>query len=141
MGIAEPPRRVRFPLAAILLAMTLATIAACGGSGDLPLDQVDPEAAPAVPTYDQVYAILQRACVPCHSGGGDAPVTQSAASPQEDGGDLDLENCVDIVAQRDGILETIDNNTMPTGALPRLTSVEKLLIRRWVEQGAVAPCN
>ena len=141
MGTAEPPRLVRLPLAALLLAATLVAGAGCGGSGDLPLDQVDPDAAPAIPTYDQVYSVLQRACVPCHSGGGDAPVTQSAFSPQEDGEDLNLENCTDIVAQRDGILETIDNNTMPTGALPRLTSVEKLLIRRWVEQGAVAPCN
>jgi uncharacterized membrane protein len=141
MGTTEPPRLSRFPLTAILFAAILAA-AGCGGSGDLPLDQVDPDAAPAVPTYDQVYAILQRACVPCHSGGSEAPVVQSPSAPQEDGaGDLDLENCVDIVAQRDGILETIDNNTMPTGAMPRLTSVEKLLIRRWVEQGAVAPCN
>jgi uncharacterized membrane protein len=141
MGIAEPPRRVRSSFATILFAAMLAGAAGCG-SGDLPLDQVDPGAAPAVPTYDQVYAILQRACVPCHGGGSSAPATQSAFSPQEDGGeDLNLENCVDIVAQRDGILERIENNTMPTGALPRLTSVEKLLIRRWVEQGAVAPCN
>ena len=142
MGTSETPRRVRFPFADILLLVMLAVAAGCGGSGDLPLDQVDPDAAPAAPTYDQVYAILQRACVPCHDGGSEAPAMQSAPSPQEDGeDDLNLENCVDIVAQRDGIVETIDDNTMPPGALPRLSSVEKLLIGRWVEQGAVAPCN
>jgi len=149
MRITEP-RRVHASFVAararLLLALLLAAVAGCGGSGDLPLDQVDPDAAPATPTYDQVYAIMQRACVPCHGGSSNAAVMQSAQGLLEEGDegegeDLNLDNCTDIVAQRDGILETIENNTMPTGALPRLTSVEKLLIRRWVEQGAAAPCN
>jgi uncharacterized membrane protein len=142
MRIADSPRLIRVPSGAVWLVAALAVIAGCG-SGDRPLDQVDPAAASANPTYDEVYAILHRACVPCHDGGGEAPVTGGVPAPLEDdeGEDLDLTNCIDIVAQRQGIVDEIEANTMPTGAMPRLTSAEKLLIRRWVDQGAVAPCN
>jgi uncharacterized membrane protein len=45
------------------------------------------------------------------------------------------------VALRFDILDQVNANEMPPGAMPRLTSEEKLIIRRWVENGAVAPCN
>jgi uncharacterized membrane protein len=122
----------------ILLPLLLA-LASCG-SGDLPLDQVDPAAVPANPTFDQVNAIVQRACTPCHKGGGgaDAPGTVTRIAAEDD---LSLETCTDIVSQRESIWETAVDNTMPPGALPRLTSEEKLIIRRWLDNGAPAPCN
>jgi uncharacterized membrane protein len=111
----------------ILCLLFLVLLASCQGSGDLPLDQADPDAVPANPTFDQVNAIVQRACTPCHQGGGEA--------------DAPIESCTDIVAQRESIWETAVDNTMPPGALPRLTSEEKLTIRRWIDNGAPAPCN
>ncbi len=132
--------RVRGACVILLLAM-LASLA-CEGSGDLPLDQVDPEAAPANPTYDQVYAILHNRCVSCHTGddddGGDA------ASPRRTttgGVDPDLSDCVEIVALRDDIVDQVEGNLMPPGAMPRLTDEQKLTILRWVVNGAPAPCN
>lgn len=112
-------------LASTCVAACALSFSGCGGSGDLPLDQVDPTAVPANPTYDEVYAILHRECASCHS----------------DGDNLDVENCIDIVAERTSIVERVEDNTMPPGAWPRLTSEEKLLIRRWVDNGTPAPCN
>jgi uncharacterized membrane protein len=134
--------------ALVLLLVVLATAWSCDGSGDLPLDQVDPDAAPANPTYDQVFAILHNRCVSCHTGsdddGGDDGGGGYALVPRRViTGDVepDLEDCIEIVAFRDDILEQIELNTMPPGAMPRLTSEQKLLIRRWVDNGAPAPCN
>jgi len=52
-----------------------------------------------------------------------------------------LNTCTDIVAQRFDILDRVQDNTMPPGVMPRLTSEEKLTIERWVANGAPAPCN
>ncbi|HEX5131506.1 MAG TPA: hypothetical protein VFX92_03350 [Candidatus Krumholzibacteria bacterium] len=112
-------------LVRVVCVPLLLLVASCQGSGDLPLDQVDAEAVVAEPTYDQVHAIVQRACDSCHAG---------RAEPA-------LESCLDIVEQRNSILDTAEANTMPPGALPRLTSEEKLAIRRWIDAGAPAPCN
>ncbi len=134
--------------AAGAFALVIAALVSCGGSGDLPLDQVDPAAAPANPTFDQVNAILHNRCVSCHTGdddGDDGDDGDYAGTPRQRAvtGDVEpnLEDCVQIVGFRDDILEQIENNTMPPGAMPRLTSEQKLLIRRWVENGAPAPCN
>lgn len=118
----------------------LLTAVSCQGSGDRTLDQVDPTAVAADPTFDEVNAIVHRSCVPCHADGN------AAVSPDEGGrvltgGAFSLENCVDIVSQRFSILDQVTDNLMPPGAWPRLTSEEKLAIRRWVENGAPAPCN
>lgn len=126
----------------LLLSLVAAALfAGCGGSGDLPLDQVDPDAVPANPTYEQVFAVLDNKCVMCHTGedggedeGGYAAATAGDAEP-------DLSDCAQIYAQRFDILDQVVANTMPPGAMPRLTSEQKLLIRRWVENGAPAPCN
>jgi uncharacterized membrane protein len=124
----------------ILCLLFLVLLASCQGSGDLPLDQADPDAVPANPTFDQVNAIVQRACTPCHQGGGeaDAPGVAGRIAAEDD---VPIESCTDIVAQRESIWETAVDNTMPPGALPRLTSEEKLTIRRWIDNGAPAPCN
>ena len=116
----------------------------------MPLDQVDPEAVSANPTYDQVFAILHNSCVSCHDSGGDdddddddggygtAPGTKTRIVADDM---PDLTDCVEIVALRDDILEQIEENLMPPGAMPRLTSEQKLTIRRWIDNGAAAPCN
>lgn len=126
----------------VVLAL-VAAVLACNGSGDLPLDQVDPEAAPANPTYDQVFTILHNRCVTCHTGEGEDEGEFVTLRERATTGDAepDLSDCVEIVALRDDILQQVEENTMPPGAMPRLTNEQKLTIRRWVENGAPAPCN
>ena len=139
-------RRECFILVLVVAALSIG----CGGSGDLPLDQVDPQAVSEDPTYDQVFAILHNSCASCHDNGGDdddddddggygtAPGTKTRIVAD----DLpDLTDCVEIVALRDDIWEQIESNQMPPGAMPRLTSEQKLTIRRWIDNGAAAPCN
>ncbi len=140
-------RREWFILVLVVAALSIG----CGGSGDLPLDQVDPQAVSEDPTYDQVFAILHNNCVSCHDSGGDddddddddggygiAPGTKTRIVADDS---PDLTDCVEIVALRDDILEQIEENLMPPGAMPRLTSEQKLTIRRWIDNGAAAPCN
>ena len=111
-------------------------------SGDNTLDAVDPEAVAANPTYNQVFAIIQNRCVLCHESddedGGDGDYLRVTTGAEDVPG---LETCASIVALREDILERVEDNTMPPGALPRLNSEEKLIIRRWIENGAPAPCN
>ena len=121
--LAGTPRNLRTLLGALAF---LGAVAGCG-SGDRPLDEVDPNAAPIHPTYEQVFAIVDRSCVPCHRAGS-ARVTR-------------IDDCSSIVALRTSIVQDVDDNTMPPGVWPRLTSEEKLTIRRWVEDGTPAPCN
>jgi mono/diheme cytochrome c family protein len=127
-----------------LAVLVLAAMTACG-SGDLPLDDVDPDSVPAHPTYEQVFAILDRECVPCHqsgeSGEEDSALAKFPGPALADDDAPDLNDCTSIVAQRDGIWDTIAANTMPPGAWPRLSSEERLTIRRWIDDGAPAPCN
>jgi uncharacterized membrane protein len=116
----------------------VASLLACG-SGDRPLDEVDPGAVSANPTYDEVFAILHNRCVTCHSGEDDDArddqrLTSGGISP-------DLSDCVEIVAFAGDIVVQVEGNTMPPGAMPRLTNEEKLTIRRWFSNGAEAPCN
>ena len=125
------------------LLVVAALLIACDGSGDLPLDQVDPAAVPANPTYDQVYAVLDNRCVMCHTGSDDDDDGDGGGYPSATAGDAepDLTDCDQIVAQRFDILDQVEDNIMPPGAMPRLTSEQKLLIQRWVANGAPAPCN
>ena len=115
-------------IAALLVCAALAIgIAACS-SGDKTLDAVDPNAVIANPTFDQVNAIIHNKCVSCH----DENASEDYSS---------FTTCTAIVAERGSILDRIQDNTMPPGALPRVTTEEKLIIQRWVENGAPAPCN
>lgn len=119
----------------------LLIVASCG-SGDLPLDQVDPGAVALNPTFDQVDVILRRSCVPCHQGGGEdtaVPLLRLRARAAD--AEPHLDDCFEVVAQRNSIWEQVDGNLMPPGAWPRLTNEEKLTIRRWIDTGAPAPCN
>jgi uncharacterized membrane protein len=110
-----------------LLLILIAVLCAACSSGDKPLDAVDPQAVTAEPTFDQVNAIIHNKCEFCHNDGGEdySPLT----------------TCTDIVALRFDVLSRIQDNTMPPGVFPRCTNEEKLLIQRWVENGAPAPCN
>jgi uncharacterized membrane protein len=123
--------------------LLLLLCSACG-SGDRSLVDVDPGAAPERPTYEMVAAILDRACVPCHSGGGSGGGGDNRPGgfipAEDDGGPYDT--CQGIVEDLEGILDTaVDGGSMPPGAWPRLDERERLIIRRWIDQGACAPCR
>ena len=115
----------------VALGMLLSLwISACG-SGDLPLEQVDPNAAPLQPTFEQVFSIFQRECIPCH-----------ATNDPPGGARPNLETCANIIASLLDIeRDVLVLNKMPPGAWPRLTEAERLIIKRWITNGAPAPCN
>lgn len=127
------------------LAVPFIVLTASCGSGDRPLSAVDPGAAPAVPTYEMVAAILDRNCVPCHNAGKVSGPPRPSPLGEDDEGEDDAEpydTCEGIRDGIDGILDTaIDGGSMPPGAWPRLDERERLIITRWVEQGACSPCK
>jgi uncharacterized membrane protein len=93
-------------------------------SGDRPLGEVDPDAVPQTTTYDQVYSIIQRDCLPCHDEGGVDPP---------------YDTCDHVVANFGVLFEqVIEQNRMPPGAWPRLSSEERLVFLRW---NGEAPCT
>jgi uncharacterized membrane protein len=125
------------------LATLLFLVPSCG-SGDLPLAVVDPAAAPAQPTYDQAKLILDRYCLPCHGGGGAPQARAHPARLAEDGeGEgASYGDCASIQSGLEGILSTsVRGNSMPPGALPRLSERDRLILERWIAQGACSPCT
>jgi uncharacterized membrane protein len=123
---------VRATLAAALLSC-LGLSPGCG-QGDSTLATLDPDAAPLKPTYDQVAAILDRSCIPCH-GGSNAQTTLASVAP-------DYSTCEGVQADLEGLRHTVlERGSMPPGAWPRLSEAEKLLLQRWLDQGACAPCG
>jgi uncharacterized membrane protein len=125
----------------LVLVLAFAVFFGACASGDDTLEVVDPDAVDADPTYEQIFALIQNKCVLCHEGSGEGEddLTVGSAALVEDA--PGFEDCTSIVAQRFEILEQVEDNLMPPGAMPRLTSEEKLKIRRWIENGAPAPCN
>ena len=122
--------------ALIAVAFLLASAFLACGSGELTLDQVDPNAVPQNPSFDQVNAIIQRNCVSCHDGDSDS------GSGGLFGVKPNLQTCESIIKNIDRIdKQVLDKNAMPPGAWPRLTSEEKLIIQRWIDDGAPAPCD
>ncbi len=108
--------------AALMIVVNLFTYGC--GSGDRPLAEVDPAAVPDTTTYDQVFNIVQRDCLPCHDEGGTEPP---------------YDTCENVVANFDALFEEIFvKNTMPPGAWPRLSSEERLVILRW---NGESPCT
>jgi hypothetical protein len=104
-------------------------------SGDASLEWVDPGAAPLHPAYELVETMLVRNCAPCHSSG-------ESSEEEGDDDDLDYSSCSGIVAGIDGIEEEVlSGGSMPPGAWPRLGEREKLILKRWIEDGACSPCN
>jgi len=113
------------PVAARVLAIAL--IAACSiwgcASGDSPLSEVDPDAVPDSTSYDQIYSIIQRECLPCHDDGGTAPP---------------YDTCEHVIENFDALFDQVFvKNEMPPGAWPRLSSEERLVLLRW---NGEAPC-
>jgi mono/diheme cytochrome c family protein len=129
----------------ILLAAVLAAVTGCA-SGDGTLATVDPEAAPLHPTYDEVFDIVEFNCAPCHGDGGDDAALGAGAELRDDGygegEDQDYSTCQGIQEGIEGLRRTVlDEGSMPPGAWPRLTEREKLVIRRWITEGACSPCT
>jgi hypothetical protein len=139
------------PLARRVDLLLLPALLACG-SGDLTLNEADPQIVAQKPAWAEVEPIIQRDCVPCHAGidlgdgddddddegdeGDDKPAggrLTTAASSNDPG----LESCPSVVANLDDVVEEIfDDNSMPPGAWPRLSSRQKLIIERWIAAGA-----
>jgi mono/diheme cytochrome c family protein len=132
-------------LRVIFLAAVVAVTAGCG-SGDLTLDQADPDAVAAQPQWEQVFSTFQLECAPCHTdnddNGEDQRTDGSAAVSRAGGAEPDLTTCIGIIENLDSSIERIFvSNDMPPGAWPRLSSEERLIIRRWLDQGGQAPCK
>lgn len=133
--------RVLLILGALALLALIAVVLASCSSGDKTLDAVDPNAVALNPTFDQVNAIIHNKCVMCHSGSGGEDNGGGEFLVLEDGDKQPFETCTQIVAEGESILERIQDNTMPPGATPRLSSEDRLIIQRWIENGKPAPCN
>ena len=130
----------------VLLALTfgLAIAFIACASGDKPLEVVDPNAAPLDPDFELVFNIIQNECTPCHDDREDEGESDRVfgGGPSRGGGvEPPLETCDDIYNYRFDIWSEIDQNTMPTGAWPRLSEVEKLIVKRWLDNGATVPCR
>lgn len=144
-GYDEVNRRPVRPALALVLLILLAAVAGCN-SGDATLAQVDPDAVPQDPDYEIVFGIIQRDCAPCHTesdddGPEDASTWEGPRRAALGGVEPDLTTCEGILSSLSEVDEEIRKNTMPPGAWPRLTSAEQLIIERWINNGAVAPCN
>ncbi len=110
-----------------LLVVALLPLLACA-EGVGPLDVVDPDAAPAHPTYNtHVAPIVDYYCVSCHS--------KDAQPGAVDGYAYD--SCAQV---RDGWHDfyetTVTKKSMPPGGALRVTSTEALILTRWYAQGA-----
>jgi uncharacterized membrane protein len=138
--VAASSTRICSLFTGVLLAGTLLLTYGCG-SGDRPLSEVDPDAVPADPDFQLVWNIMQRDCTPCHKSGGGGDYTYAlddgTVAEEED---PDLSTCAGIVEAADDIISSvIYKNDMPPGAWPRLTSEEKLILQRWVDNGTKVP--
>ena len=117
------PGRYASKTARVIALVAFITALGCS-SGDLPLAEVDPHAVPDTSTYEQIYSIIQRECLPCHDEGGEDPP---------------YDTCDHVVANFGDLFEQVfEKNRMPPGAWPRLSSEDKLTLLRW---NGKAPCT
>ena len=135
--------------------MVIAVVLTACGSGDLTLNQADPDIVAQKPTWAHVEPIIQRECVPCHTGRDETPnnddnegdddlrlgdARNKPTAPM--GEDPGLESCLSVVANLEDVIESIfEKNDMPPGAWPRLDSKEQLTIRRWINANPVPSCE
>ncbi len=122
-GASDAPRSSGLGLLAAILLFALA-----GCLGDATLDEIDPEAAPAEPTYEaHIEPIMIEKCISCHA-------------PDANVGELEgigLDECEKVQDNLEIVSEMIfEKNSMPPGGMLRLTSEEKLTLQRWFDQGA-----
>jgi uncharacterized membrane protein len=134
-----------FRLRILAAAVFLVVLAGCG-SGDLTLEQADPNAVAQAPSWESVNAIFQRQCVPCHTDDSAAEDLRygpdAGANVTAGGTSPGLETCEAIIENFPECYQRIFvTNDMPPGAWPRLTSEEKLTIQRWFDAGEDAPCK
>jgi uncharacterized membrane protein len=110
--------------------MGVAFAAALSGCafGDATLDELDPEAAPATPTWSaDIAPMMDWHCTKCHS-------KDSILGASEG---IELDTCAQVKAELDDVAETVfDAENMPPGGALRLASWEELTLRRWIDQGA-----
>lgn len=137
-------------LAGSVLAAILAS--ACGGATD---EAVATEILQATPTYDRdVRPILERHCVACHdsrgerAGGVELDRFESAHSNRVRNACVSLtKEIIEAHGQflrpypkdpprQTGVCGDWEPYSMPTGARTRMSTVEQLLLVRWVETGA-----
>lgn len=106
--------------------LALVLVSACG---DATLDEVDPGAAPASPTYfDDVAPIMAARCVPCHADG---------AQPGDNIAGYGYDTCDKVKSGWGGLVSTgFVDKTMPPGGAERITSSEELTLQRWHDQGS-----
>jgi uncharacterized membrane protein len=142
-AVAVATARVRRPMMSRPHAATLTgavgfLLAMLGcAEGDRTLAEVDPQAAPLHPAYEQVFAIVEFNCAPCHGGGGAV-----AKREEDEEDDLDYATCQGIQNGIDGLRSTVlEAGSMPPGAWPRITERDKLLLQRWIDAGACSPCT
>lgn len=111
------------------LSWTIAALAFFAGcAGDLTLDEVDPEAAPAEPTWtEHIEPLMVRYCTACHD-------------PDEQGGEaggIGLETCAKTRREQHEIRDVVfDAETMPPGGADRMPEAAQLALWRWYDQGA-----
>ena len=100
-------------------------------SGDGLLEDIDPEAAPAAPTYSEhVAPLMDFYCTACH-----AP----DVLPGEQEG-YGYDTCEKVRDNWEGLVDTafIAKN-MPPGGAVRVSSADRLTLERWHARGA--PCD
>jgi len=89
----------------------------------------DALAGPPVP-FENVQALISTRCVPCHSGNPSDPLFPVAPSG------ILLETPAQIKAAARRIRVRVESRTMPFGNRTHMTDDERLLVVRWVAQGA-----
>lgn len=111
----------------LVACLALAALVGCG-TGDLTLEEIDPQAAPAAPTWTaHVRAIMQVHCVACHDPDGQAGAQEGYA----------YDTCDATKRGWGGLVETVfDTAEMPPGGAMRLQPWEELTLIRWREQGS-----
>ena len=99
-----------------------------GCLGDKTLEEVDPDAAPARPTYtEHIEPLMEDYCVTCHA---------VDAFPGELG-DIGLDECEKVKDNMELVSEMVfDREVMPPGGSLRMTEEDQLTLRRWFDQGA-----
>jgi len=106
-----------------MILTLILVLAACGGE---PIEQVDPDSIPQMPTWtSDVRPMLDRYCQGCHSS------QTLGGSP--DG--LDFASYDLTVCEWDDVDEVLRERSMPPGGSPRLTAREVAVLDRWADVG------
>ncbi|MCA9557395.1 MAG: hypothetical protein KC583_02415 [Myxococcales bacterium] len=116
-----------FRLPTILVVLLLGGCAA----GDGTLDEVDPAAAPANPTWsDPVQRVVDVYCAGCHSDDGAVGAQEGYA----------FDTCDQVKRARGAFQQaTFENESMPPPAGFVMPEAAKLTMKRWFAQGM--PCD